>query len=88
MDGSPDAYVLAFDSTHAAMAAISALEAAGVSHAVIPTPREISAGCGMSLRFEPGALDGVRACLDLPAGAPLAALYALVAGRYGRVESL
>ncbi|MEQ3362577.1 DUF3343 domain-containing protein [Raoultibacter massiliensis] len=42
-------YVISFDSTHAAMAANSAL--AGAPFAMIPTPREISAGCGMSLRF-------------------------------------
>lgn len=45
-------FVLAFDSTHAAMAAQVAFKAAGRSFALIPTPREISAGCGMSLRFK------------------------------------
>ena len=45
-------FVLAFDSTHAAMAAQAAFKAAGASFALIPTPREISAGCGMSLRFK------------------------------------
>ena len=44
-------FVLAFDSTHAAMAAQAAFKAAGASFALIPTPREISAGCGMSLKF-------------------------------------
>ena len=43
-------YVISFDSTHAAMAANSAL--AGAPFAMIPTPREISAGCGMSLKFK------------------------------------
>lgn len=43
-------YLLTFESTHAAMAAQHAL--AGVGPAVIPMPREISAGCGMALRFE------------------------------------
>ena len=45
-------FVLAFDSTHAAMAAQIAFKAAGRSFALIPTPREISAGCGMSLKFK------------------------------------
>ena len=45
-------FVLAFDSTHAAMAAQAAFKAAGASFALIPTPREISAGCGMSLKFK------------------------------------
>lgn len=45
-------FVLAFDSTHAAMAAQAAFKAAGASFALIPTPREISVGCGMSLKFK------------------------------------
>ena len=42
--------VLAFESTHAAMAAQKVL--APLQPYVIPTPKEISAGCGMSLRFK------------------------------------
>lgn len=51
--GTPEAahYVLAFESTHAAMTASRALEEEGRAFAVVPTPRGISAGCGMSLRF-------------------------------------
>lgn len=45
-------FVLAFESTHAAMAAQVAFKNEGVSFALIPTPREISAGCGMSLKFK------------------------------------
>lgn len=45
-------FVLAFDSTHAAMAVQAAFKAAGASFSLIPTPREISAGCGMSLKFK------------------------------------
>lgn len=81
----PDAYVLAFESTHAAMAAMSALDAAGVRYAVIPTPREISAGCGMSLRFAPEQLADVGGLLGLPDGAPLAALYGVAGSVYARV---
>lgn len=45
-------FVLAFASTHAAMAAQVAFKEVGASFALIPTPREISAGCGMSLKFK------------------------------------
>lgn len=45
----PSVFVLAFDSTHAAMAADKAF--AGMGAALIPTPRAITAGCGMSLKF-------------------------------------
>lgn len=51
------AYIVAFESTHAAMAADAAL--ASAPHALIPTPRAIAAGCGMALRFE--AEDDARA---------------------------
>lgn len=43
-------YVMAFESTHAAMAAQHAL-AGAEGFALIPTPTAISAGCGMSLKF-------------------------------------
>ena len=45
-------FVLAFESTHAAMAAQTAFSQTGRPFALIPTPREISAGCGMSLKFK------------------------------------
>ena len=41
--------VIAFDSTHAAMAAQKLLE--GLRFDVIPTPSDISASCGISLRI-------------------------------------
>ena len=44
-------YVITFQSTHAAMAASHALKVQDVIHYTIPTPREISAGCGIALRF-------------------------------------
>ena len=58
-----EAYVIAFESTHAAMAAGRALAKAGIEHLTIPVPREISAGCGMALRFE--ASDGEAASAAL-----------------------
>lgn len=62
------AYVMAFESTHAAMASEVALEAAHAHAAMIPTPRAISAGCGMSMRFEAeddaAAVTLARVCVD------------------------
>lgn len=61
-------YVMAFESTHAAMASEAALGAAHAHAAMIPTPRAISAGCGMSMRFdaEDDAAAGMlaRVCVD------------------------
>ncbi len=44
-------YVMSFESTHAALASQAALAATDAHAALIPTPRAISAGCGMSMRF-------------------------------------
>lgn len=45
-------YVAAFDSTHVAMQADAAFRGLERQHSIIPTPRRISASCGMALRFE------------------------------------
>ncbi len=57
-------YVMAFESTHAAMASEAALGAAHAHAAMIPTPRTISAGCGMSMRFDAAAGMLARVCVD------------------------
>ena len=62
MDGISN-YVLSFGSTHLAMAADCALGGAGVSFTMLPTPRQISAGCGIALRLAPDALERALACL-------------------------
>ena len=67
-------YLLAFESTHAAMAANKAL--AAVNPAVIPTPRAITASCGMTL------------AVAVPEARGLAALYADQAGEYVLLEKL
>ncbi len=45
-------YVIAFDSTHAALAVSKALTDAKEHTLTIPLPRAISAGCGIALAFE------------------------------------
>jgi Protein of unknown function (DUF3343) len=47
--GAAGSYLLAFSSTHAALSAHFAL--AEYKPHIIPTPRDITAGCGMSLTF-------------------------------------
>lgn len=49
LDRKAHTYVLAFESTHVALAAQSAL--GDIVLAVMPVPREIRAGCGMALKF-------------------------------------
>ena len=57
----PDDYwLLAFHSTHAAMAAAKALSG-GHKIQIIATPREVTAGCGMAIRYQ--AADKVEALM-------------------------
>lgn len=58
-----DYCVLSFASTHAAISTHKHLTA-HFSVALMPTLREISMGCGISVRFAPELLDAVRAELD------------------------
>ncbi|MDO5357790.1 MAG: DUF3343 domain-containing protein [Slackia faecicanis] len=80
-------YVMAFESTHAAMAAYHAL--AQAKPAMIPTPKAISAGCGMSLRF---AAQDASAALALAESVGqikgMASLYADEDGSFALVERL
>lgn len=44
-------YVVTFDSTHGAMEAEKRLIKAGAKIYVIPTPRQITANCGLSIKI-------------------------------------
>jgi hypothetical protein len=44
-------YVITFDSTHAAMDAEKKLLKTGIKIHMIPTPRQITANCGLSLKI-------------------------------------
>ena len=58
-----DYCVIAFSSTHAALSAQKTLE--GVCPVqVMPVLREISSGCGISLRLPPEGLAAARAALE------------------------
>jgi hypothetical protein len=45
-------YIFTFDSTQQAMRCEKEMKAEGFLVRLIPTPREITASCGLSLRFE------------------------------------
>ncbi len=80
-------YVMAFESTHAAMAAYHAL--AHAKPAMIPTPKAISAGCGMSLRFAAQDAFAVLALAESVGQIKgLASLYADEDGSFALVERL
>lgn len=43
--------ILTFYSTHHALAAEKALKEAGVDQTIVPTPRQLSANCGIAIRI-------------------------------------
>lgn len=53
----PQAVVIVFQSTHDVIKAKNELEKACIAHELIPTPKEISSECGMSLRVEEALLN-------------------------------
>lgn len=55
-------YVITFANTHSAMITQSHLDSCA-KVTIMPTLREISAGCGISIRFTPEELVSVRAGL-------------------------
>ncbi len=57
-------YVAAFDSTHRALGAAALLDEGHVAYLTIPTPREISAGCGIALRCRTPELEALRAAVE------------------------
>lgn len=48
----PEQYVIAFDSTQQAIRAEMLLEYADIEIDTLPTPKEITAGCALSIGFE------------------------------------
>lgn len=48
--------LIAFDSTHHALRAEQMLQQAGIALDIIPTPREITASCGLTLSLSETAL--------------------------------
>ncbi len=56
--------VITFRSTHHAIKTEKALKKEGLGIKVIPTPREITASCGLSIRFEDEDKEKVFSVID------------------------
>lgn len=64
MTGEKTQYQVAlFQSVSAAMKAESVLKASGISYKIIPVPKEISAECGICVRFLPADREKVETVL-------------------------
>lgn len=56
-------WLVAFDSTHHALRAEAELEGAGLEIDIRPTPKSVTAGCALSIDFEPADWQQVRQIL-------------------------
>lgn len=79
-------YVIAFDSTHYAIQGEKTLKETDIDVKVIPTPREITASCGLSIRFNPEHYEKVKSVLD-EASLSIRGIYKLVKNESGRFAS-
>lgn len=58
-------YVITFDSTHHAIRGEKFLKESGLTIRTIPTPREISASCGLSIKFDIDNLENVKEIISI-----------------------
>lgn len=57
-------YVVSFDSTHHAIKGEKILLDMGLKVRTIPTPREISASCGLSIKFSGDILNEIKSGIE------------------------
>lgn len=58
-------YILAFDSTHHAIKAEEQLKKNKLEAEMIPTPRDVDASCGLSIKIPGRYLEKVREIIDI-----------------------
>ncbi len=79
-------FVVAFDSTHYSIQGEKTLKNSNIDIKVIPTPREITASCGLSIRFNPEYYEKVKNVLE-EASLSIGGIYKLVKNESGRFAS-
>ncbi len=56
-------YVVVFESTHYAIAAEKLFKELKLPVEIIPTPREITSSCGLSIKFNEGLMEEIKGIL-------------------------
>ena len=56
-------YIVSFNSTHHAIRSEKIMEEIGLKIRTLPTPREIAASCGISIKFEFDKMEDVKKIL-------------------------
>lgn len=57
-------YVVVFESTHYAISAEKLFKDKGYKFDIIPTPREITHSCGLSIRFASEELESIKVTME------------------------
>jgi hypothetical protein len=76
--------VAVFHSVHRVLKAEKILKEAGISFALIPAPRQLSADCGLALCFSPLERAAISEILEA-AGFAVAELWVMQAGKYVQI---
>ncbi len=80
--------VITFDSTHHAINAENKLKKEELNFKTIPTPREITSSCGLSIRFDLEIVDSIKKVMNKSELA-INGIYKLIKrGTYRRAEKL
>ncbi|MDP3487473.1 MAG: DUF3343 domain-containing protein [Bacillota bacterium] len=79
--------IVTFESTHQALAAEKVAATVGIPHETIPTPRNISANCGLSIKVPEQYLSHVQAIIrDLHLKTNIYSSQQQRGGAYMRIE--
>ena len=77
-------FIAVFHSVHRVLKAEKVLKEAGAAFTLIPAPRQLSADCGLALRFAPTEHAEIAEMLDC-AGVAIAELWVMQAGKYTQI---
>lgn len=59
-----DYYIITFNSTHHAIASEQRLQSAGLAVRIIPVPTQVTADCGLALRFSAEDFPGIHSLME------------------------
>ena len=79
--------LIAFDSTQQALRAEMLLEYAGIEIDIRPTPKEITAGCALSIEFPEEHIGEVRRIIKSEA-VEIRGIFRRIDDRYERIENI
>ena len=57
-------YIIAFNSTHHAIRTEKILKEENMNIRTIPTPREVSSSCGLSIKFEESEIEKIKQIIE------------------------